>query len=95
MPVDKKAILMKALADIKGLARGMKGQGLMDKYGPKPEPDEGTPDEEAMDATEGDPTDTDMPPDDAPPDDSGDDVPPDETMDDDKIAALVAMLGKK
>ena len=94
MPLDKTEVLKQALAEIKALARQLKGDGMKAKYGPQmdapadPEPGEGTAEEEAIDATEGgDPALT------------GDEMPPEEAggsmMDEDKIAQLVAMLGKK
>lgn len=90
MPIDKQAILLKALADIKALALQMKGDGMRAKFAPvapdeAAEPDEGAPDEEAKDALEPDPLDTEAPP----PDDGS------ESMDDDKIQRLMAMMGKK
>lgn len=91
MPVDKKAVLLKALAEIKALSRQMKGDGMKAKYGPPvsteaDEPDEGTPAEEETDAAEG------GEPGEMPPEPG---AMPEESLDEDKIAQLVAMLGKK
>ncbi len=86
--MDKTEILKKALADIKTLARELKMGGLKAKYGPEVEPDEGMPAEEAMDATEGGEPGEGL-------DLGAPEAPPEEEMDDDKIAQLVAMMGKK